>query len=168
MGAFQRVQALREKDPGIPASEIARKVGVSREYVRQCLTTLGLPTRTERSYRREEAAGENRAPSRRFGIKLTSHTIGAISEMVVVTELLTRGLDVFRAVSPHAICDLVAVDRASGRLLRIEVRSGKHNVNGHIACSRPADRSQYDTIAIVFSDGTIHFSPPIDDFLSRK
>jgi hypothetical protein len=41
-----------------------------------------------------------------------------------------RGFEVFRSVSPHASCDLVALK--DGRILRIEVRTAYPNQNGTI------------------------------------
>jgi len=40
-----KVAELRSKAPQMPAIEVARQVGVSRERVRQILVNLGLPTR---------------------------------------------------------------------------------------------------------------------------
>ena len=41
----EKVLALRAGNPLIPAADIARHIGVSRERVRQLLVILGLPTR---------------------------------------------------------------------------------------------------------------------------
>jgi len=46
-----KVIELRTKNPRMPAIEIANQIGVSREYVRQILVKLGLPTRFIQSSR---------------------------------------------------------------------------------------------------------------------
>lgn len=51
----------------------------------------------------------------------TSATTGAISELRVAVDLLAKGYDVFRALSPSCPCDLVILKE--GRLLRVEVRT---------------------------------------------
>jgi DNA-binding XRE family transcriptional regulator len=48
MDARKQVLELRKKHPEMRAVEIASKVGVSRERVRQILKTEGLPTRLDR------------------------------------------------------------------------------------------------------------------------
>jgi hypothetical protein len=53
---------------------------------------------------------------------LQSGTIGAMAELIVATDLLKRGYEVFRALSPAASCDLAVLK--DGKLLRVEVRSG--------------------------------------------
>lgn len=51
----------------------------------------------------------------------SSVTTGAISELRVAIDLLSKGYDVFRAVSPHCPCDLAILKNK--QLLRIEVRT---------------------------------------------
>jgi len=57
-------------------------------------------------------------------------TKGAISELLVAGDLLFKGYEVFRAVSPACSCDLIA--QKNGRLTRIEVRTGALNKNGSV------------------------------------
>ena len=59
---------------------------------------------------------------------LNPGTVGAISELRVATDLLIKGYEVFRALSPHASCDLAIL--RDGKLLRVEVRTGYENKNG--------------------------------------
>jgi hypothetical protein len=48
------VAALRRQDPNMTATEISRRIGRSRERVRQILVALGLPSKTIYSPRRED------------------------------------------------------------------------------------------------------------------
>jgi hypothetical protein len=63
---------------------------------------------------------------------LTTGTTGAIGELAAGADLLRRGYEVFRALSPSCSCDLVAV--RDGQILRIEVRTGNRNSRtGHVS-----------------------------------
>jgi len=60
-------------------------------------------------------------------------TVGAIAELVVATDLLKKGYDVFRALSPHCSCDLAILKNR--KLYRIEVRNGYRLKNGKTCCT---------------------------------
>ena len=45
-----------------------------------------------------------------------------MAELVIAADLMQKGYDVFRALSPHCFCDLLAVK--AGRTIRVEVRTG--------------------------------------------
>ena len=49
-----QVAALRRQDPNMTATEISRRIGRSRERIRQILVALGLPSKTIYSPRRED------------------------------------------------------------------------------------------------------------------
>lgn len=46
-------------------------------------------------------------------VVLTAGTQGAVSEMMAAVDLLRRGYEVFRALSPNAGCDLIALKGGS-------------------------------------------------------
>ena len=54
---------------------------------------------------------------------LSAATIGTIAELVVCQDLLGKGLQVFRAVSPHASCDLIAFNEKG--IWRVEVKQAR-------------------------------------------
>lgn len=58
-------------------------------------------------------------------VHLSNATTGACSELAVSIDLIFRGYQVFRAVSPACHCDLIA--EHNGTFLRIEVRAGAMN-----------------------------------------
>ena len=60
----------------------------------------------------------------------TSATTGAIAELRVSIDLLQKGYDVFRALSPSCSCDLAILKDA--KILRIEVRTCFIGVTGKI------------------------------------
>ena len=80
------------------------------------------------------------------GLDVSRGTVGAISELAVSIDLLTKGYEVFRALSPSCSCDLLAMK--DGEIVRVEVRSGWRNVDGEFGCAEP--KSEYDLLAIVY------------------
>ena len=93
-------------------------------------------------------------------MKLTCGDIGAASEMVVCTDLLLKGYDVFRAVSPSASCDLVVF--CGEKLFRIEVRTAAYkSKNGRLVCGK-ATRYGFDVLAMVYLPAkTVEYKPPL-------
>lgn len=86
---------------------------------------------------------------------------GAVAELLVCTDLLRRGFDVYRSVSVNAACDVVA-GHSDGRLCRIEVKSAVTR-NGATRFKRHRyDRSKHDALALVFlREHRIEYIPPV-------
>lgn len=55
-------------------------------------------------------------------------TTGTVSELRVCVDLLSKGYEVFRAVSPSCSCDLAIL--RDGRLLRVEVKTCRLRIDG--------------------------------------
>lgn len=75
---------------------------------------------------------------------ITTNTVGAISELFVSADLLKKGYEVFRAVSPSCSCDLIILK--NGIPFRVEVRTAYRLINGNISLSRG---KKADILAIV-------------------
>lgn len=75
-------------------------------------------------------------------------TKGAIQELKVSADLLRKGYQVFRSVSPSCYCDLVIISK-EGIIKRVEVRSATKTKNGKFCFSR---EGKYDIIASVFKN----------------
>lgn len=75
--------------------------------------------------------------------RVRSNRVGAASELIVCSNLLRQGWDVFRAVNSDSPFDLVAVRGKT--ILRVEVRTSLSAV-GALTCDK---RGEYDIIAIV-------------------
>lgn len=89
---------------------------------------------------------------------LSTGTTGAVSELVASVDLLRKGYEVFRALSPSCSCDLAILK--DHQLLRIEVRTGKRSATGKI--TYPPDRANADHFAVVV--GTeVHYFPVLPD-----
>jgi hypothetical protein len=91
---------------------------------------------------------------------LTS-TIGAAAEMLVSADLLSRGIEVFRALNIHCSCDLIA--HRHGRLVRIEVKTGSLDWRGRPQVGISKQRGKHDVLAVVDRKSGIHYYPPIEE-----
>ena len=83
-------------------------------------------------------------------------------------DLMTKGYQVFRALTPDAECDLVVISK--GKCYRVEVKStfvvyvGKDaTVAGSLVAS---NKYRYDILAEVVN-GSILYTPSLDDTLGR-
>ena len=78
----------------------------------------------------------SRAYNRKHGLNSTpfkdcsTGTVGAIQELRVSVDLLSRGFEVFRALSPSCSCDILAMK--DGKLYPIEVRTGYQTPTGKL------------------------------------
>lgn len=145
------------------------KAGRSKKTVEQtivcrmCWQTVTFTSKRHGRLFCSKACGENwrkeewrkRNPS----LGLSASTTGAISELFVAVDLLQRGYDVFRAVSPSSICDLAIVK--DQKLLRVEVKTGYSTASGKLQYSAGTgiDRSKFDILAVV-RKGEVIYDPP--------
>lgn len=95
-------------------------------------------------------------------------TIGAVGEMLVAADLLIRGYEVFRALSPGCSCDLAILK--DGRLLRVEVRTGyrynKLDGTERLFVNRPKRADRHDILAVCLSPSRIVYEPPLESTAS--
>lgn len=106
-------------------------------------------------------------PSRRIvALPVQSHRanglkpgqVGAIAELAVSAAMLAKGLEVYRAVNPHAPFDLVYVD--GGRLVRVEVKCAVVTTSGRIRCpTLHRQAGAFDILAVLMPDGSVRFKP---------
>ena len=84
-----------------------------------------------------------------------------MSELRVAVDLLSKGYEVFRAVSPACSCDLVAL--REGQLpLRIEVRTANFQLNSRATMPRhSADAGKQDHFAFVLPN-SISYEPALN------
>ena len=69
---------------------------------------------------------KNNFRSGRIGDKtITAGTVGAISEMLVCADLMSKGYAVFRALSPACFCDAIATK--GDKILKVEIRTAYMN-----------------------------------------
>lgn len=76
---------------------------------------------------------------------ISSGTAGAITEMLIASDLMKNEFSVFRALSPACFCDLIAVK--NGKIFRVEVKTAYRSKNGNIGTS-PTVSSNYDVLGL--------------------
>lgn len=90
---------------------------------------------------------------------LSSGTVGAMNELVVAADLMQKGYNVFRALSPSCPYDLI-VGRGDC-IKRVEVTTGQVNMKtNHISHARK-DNTKSDIVAVVIGK-TIIYKPEVE------
>ena len=98
------------------------------------------------------------------GVGLSTGTVGSISELLVSTDLLVRGFQVFRSMSPNSCCDLVIIGSKTGKAVKVEVTSGAFRKDGEITYPKKDDSYKHDTLAVVLPDRSITYLPALETF----
>ena len=130
-------------------------VPAGRQYCDPCRLQRRLERSRSYYAKKQRMAIEKPLPLRRAS-DVASGTVGAIAELLVAADLLSRGYHVFRAMSPACPCDLLVMkDNLSAR---VEVRRVTRNMAGDLptGCTA-AERGRFDVLARVEPDGVIHY-----------
>lgn len=109
------------------------------------------------NYTRAVKYGKERA---KVGEVMTTSKKGAWGELVACYDLLSRGYDVFRSVSPTSNFDLVIYDKTTKKLQTVEVRCGRKGKKGYIFTSKPEDGC--DLYAVVTDDKEVDYVKQTD------
>lgn len=91
---------------------------------------------------------------------LPSGTTGAIAELRVAVDLMSRGFEVFRALSPSASCDLAII--SNDHLLRVEVRTSYYGVKDGTITKNKSGVGNQDIWAFVTHD-KITYEPDLPE-----
>jgi hypothetical protein len=83
---------------------------------------------------------------------LSTGSVGALREFITCVDLMKRGYEVFRALSPNSSCDLIAMKE--GKIWRVEVTTGYIRKDGSMSWVKH-DESKYDVLAAVMPDSTV-------------
>jgi hypothetical protein len=86
-------------------------------------------------------------------------TVGAVNELRVSADLLLKGYNVFRALSPSCPCDLLILK--NGSTLRVEVTTANYAASGRIIHNKQGDTHKFDVLAIVKRQGEIIYVPEL-------
>lgn len=84
---------------------------------------------------------------------MSTTTVGAISEYRVCIDLLQRGYEVFRAVSPSCKCDIMA-SRGDDKI-RVEVKTAAYRRDGRPAGGTAA-YNRFDVLALVLPEQVVY------------
>ena len=85
--------------------------------------------------------------------KVNTGTVGAISELKVSADLMSKGYCIFRALSPMSSCDLLALKNK--KTYRVEVTTGYYSNGGTLYFDRHK-KDNFDIIAVVHSTGIVY------------
>lgn len=88
-----------------------------------------------------------------LGNGICNSTSGAMGELIVAADLMRKHYNVFRALSPASICDLVIV--AGKNVHRVEVTTGSMSASGKLKFIKH-DPKRYDTIAVIVDKEIIY------------
>lgn len=89
---------------------------------------------------------------------LSSGTVGAMAELVAASDLMKRGFEVYRALSPSSNNDLVAIK--NGKAYTFEVRTAYLCDNGKVSYSPQRIRSER-VAAVIFATNEVKYFPEI-------
>lgn len=78
------------------------------------------------------------------------HKKGAMGELVVAADLLSKGCEVYRSLSHSASCDMLVIHQ--GSILRVEVKVADRNESGSYSRNLRLKRGNYDVLAVVSRD----------------
>lgn len=93
-------------------------------------------------------------------VNLSNGTLGAVKELLVSVDLLSKGFSVFRSVSPASPFDLVAI--LKDKILKVEVTSGTISTRGRLSYPKhEKNREHFNQLAIVLSNKTIIYIPEL-------
>lgn len=92
---------------------------------------------------------------------LVASDVGALAELVVCVDLIRRGYQVFRAVSPAAPCDLMAI--TPDGTFRVEVKAARRTDRG-LEYDKPKDQTRYDVLALVVNGVEVMYRPDFAGF----
>ena len=85
---------------------------------------------------------------RKKALDLPTATVGAISELRLATDLMSKGYSVFRALSASCFCDFIAIK--DGKMLRIEARTGYFNKDLKTSSFPMTMHGEIDCFAVYF------------------
>lgn len=153
----ERLRDLVAAEPQLHQSQLATRLGVTPERVRQLLTAEGLTV--PRAYPRG-GGGTMQARLRTGGAPVRVHATvgGAVGELLAAADLMARGYTLFLPITRIGWCDLVAIG-GGGAVERIEVRSGRRGAGETIYWNHP-DESRSERRAIVLTGEPVVYDPP--------
>lgn len=82
--------------------------------------------------------------------------IGAMGELIVCSDLLSKGYHVFRNVSQHGPCDIVIIK--DNKCFRVEVKTGRILPSGLMVHSPVTERNSYDILAVALNGKAVYLN----------
>lgn len=92
-------------------------------------------------------------------------SLGKVCEYVVTVDLIRKGYEVFTAASPGAVYDLIAANKETDALVRIQVRAGKLGARGKVIPTNRSNNRKHDVVAAVDGD-IVHYFPELPNVVA--
>lgn len=156
MTAREKLRALLIENPELTTLEAVNALGISRQRLHLLVRSEGISLKDGRV----TATAAVKPGLSHIDARVGPKAAGGISELLVAVDLLRRGLDVYQSMTTGGQCDLVAINRATERVLRVEVKSAKRHANGKVMCSIGLT-NKFDVLAKVLPNGEIVYEPDI-------
>ena len=91
--------------------------------------------------------------------KIPPGTVGALSELIASADLMRKGFEVYRALSPASSCDVLAIK--GKKVFTFEVRTGYKSTDGkRITVNRTNQRAE-NLIIVIRGTNEIVYEPEI-------
>ncbi len=158
----QRVLALVREEPQLNQSEIAARVGATRQRVSAILASEGLtvPKGKRGALPRGKAVVTETAPKHAPGLPSYLAAAGGVAGVLVAAaDLMTRGYAVYLPVSPSAAPDLIAIDRKGG-VKRVGVQRARRRTGNALEYEYPKP-NEIDVQAMLVTDEPVHYDPAL-------
>lgn len=158
----EKLLELVDANPAITISQAVDVLGVSRQRIHQIAKANDIVFRDGRCTMDHRLTIEE--IRRGKSAPMTKKAIGASSELRVAIDLLERGLDVYKSMTSGGLCDLVFVDRNTGKSTTVEVKTAQSE-RGRKPPRSMGRQNKFDVLAIVYRCGGIDYYP--DPFTSH-
>ena len=100
--------------------------------------------------------GENSSEGKRIRRNVNTSHIGTLGELLVSVDMMRRGYQVFRALSPGSSCDMLVLK--NNEVLRVEVTKGSRHTKDQTKLWWPKHAPErYDIIAVWEDNGLITY-----------
>lgn len=156
----EKLRALLRKNPEVTTLEAVHELGISRQRLHQLVRSEGVTLRDGRVKFAEPSTSLDSPPLAHINTRVGPKAAGGISELIVAIDLLRRGLDVYQSMTTGGQCDLVAINRLTEKVVRVEVKSAQRNGKGRILCVVGLT-NRFDVLAKVLPGGEIFYEPDI-------
>jgi hypothetical protein len=132
------------------------KMNIQTKKCKNCGENIRVTERSTRVFCSEDCRRAGAYEDKTLG--LSAGTVGAYSELIASADLLRRGYEVYRAVSPTCSSDLVAIK--DGKRLTIEVRTARRSRTGTLHYSTRSFRSDHYALVEVAAS-KVTYEPPL-------
>jgi Winged helix-turn-helix DNA-binding len=164
----ERLLALVKADPNITKAQIAERLGVTRQRIKQLADAEGLSIADGIAGRKpgpQKRATAEAAPVTGGIASIPPGTSPAVAILLAAADLTARGFSVYLPFATTAAADLVTID-THGRVERVSVARARR-AGGEVRYDDP-DRGGVDRRALILSEEPVQYSPALGKAAKRR